>query len=242
MTSIPPNDPLRISLDEVAQQLQDAILDSDNFLTVSFEGLARLEDVKSKILTREKLRVARSFGTDDPRVNDLQTEIKANVKLVATLRFEHDKASVISPPPDKSGYMLHGFVRAPDLAPVKEITAALYTAQGELMRQAGFAFTDSLGYFKLLVPTPLPKVTTAPAREPIVTDETARATPALTPAPEPTADLARIYLCLHDKKQKFLFRDPTTLTPEAGGVEYREIILGTERSVGTPPPAKSRLE
>lgn len=210
---------LNISLDEVRRALERSLDGADAARAKGLEGLHRVRAVKANALDREHARLTAKYGAEDERLGAVAQRVEVNRRLVEQVSAEAERAAIDPPAPDPASWTLHGRVLDAALKGLPALTVALYSEKGEWLRQAGFACTDKVGYFRLTVKT-LDKGATddqKPGHE-----ETSR-------------KQASVFIRVLDAKRATLHTDPHPVTPALGRVDFRQIVLGERPADCTPP-------
>jgi hypothetical protein len=249
--------PRQVSTDEAGRTLAAKTAGADEARIAQLGGLRTLRQTKGTMLAREQTRLSARLGAQHPRVLALSQKMAVNQTLAVQLQRTQARAQASVLQVDPNTWIVHGHVRSADLKPVPQATVALYTCEGQWLRQFGYSCTNADGYFKLSTKAgaasggidtvgpgvattaqpgaevksvrPASDVTAAPPEQP-------GAAPAQDAASISTGTTATRQVCLNvtDARQQFLGGDTAPLTPRGGAVDYREIILDGE--VCTPPP------
>lgn len=248
--------PKQVSTEELGRTLQAKAEGADVVHAERLGGLQTLRQAKGAMLAREQTRLSATLGPKHPRVVALSQQIAVNENLAVQTQRAQARAQASVFQVDPNTWIVHGHVRTKDFKPVQQVTVALYTCEGQWLRQFGYSCTDADGYFKLSskaasasggVDTVGQGVATGPeaagatAAQPgadvkaAPSAEVKTEPPSAAPAQESTTGSRQVCLNVTDGKQQFLGGAPGPLTPRLGAVDYREIILDSA-AVCAPPP------
>jgi hypothetical protein len=195
----------QLDLTGVEQSLEAGVAGAD---AARADGLTRLQTMRTAMaapLVRERDRVARKLGANDPRVAELNQHIDANNELTKKLGTEIERASMPAPKADPDAWQVHGHVRDRDRSGVADLTVSLCDEKGAWIRSAGYSCTDKTGYFAPL--------------------SLKRDKPASTGTARPFEAIRPVFIDVTDRQKTLLFRDSQPSVPGFGTVTYREIIL-----------------
>jgi hypothetical protein len=196
----------------IAEQVPAFEKDLANADAMRASTLSRLQGLlasKTKHTAREhKLRSA-TLGDDHPEVVTLKAEVAAGQSFVRELSAEADRAATGTLVADERSWILHGFVRDPELQGQPNLTVALFDRSNRWIKQLGHTCSDKSGYFQLCF---------AGGKEPVV--EQGR----------------EVFVRVSDAKQQLLYCDKKPMKLVLGEVIYREIII-SEESATCPPPS-----
>jgi hypothetical protein len=137
-----------ITAAEVTQQLDQSIAGADTQRADGLDQLKTMREARAGGMEREAARLSAKLGPDDPRVLELTSAIETNRELVSHLTVEVERARTIVPSDEKS-WILHGYVRDPNLKGVGGLTVAPYDEKAVWVERLGFACTNETGYFRL---------------------------------------------------------------------------------------------
>jgi hypothetical protein len=248
-------EPRKIPAAEVGRTLQTKIDGADAARAAQLGGLQRLRQAKGAMLAREQARLSRTLGPKHPQVVALSQKIAVNQNLAVQVVRAQSRAQASVPQADANTWIVHGHVRTKDLKPVQQATVALYTCDGQWLRQFGYDCTDADGHFKLVarsnnqvgqvsagvgtVQEAVSVKTAQPAADVSTPQGSADMQAVQSGAVGGTASAEDGRMCLRvtDSKQTVLGGDTSPLTLQPGRVDYREIILDGE--VCAPPPEGS---
>lgn len=141
--------PRTVSVTETASTVQSRFGGADTARADQLDTLSTVRQAKAGSVARERTRLAAVLGADHPRVAALDRKVQADAKVNAQISRAFALASTAGPQADKNTYIVHGHVRNRDLSPVPNVTVAVYTGEGELVRLFGHDCTDERGHFML---------------------------------------------------------------------------------------------
>jgi hypothetical protein len=113
------------------------------------DNLKLLRVAQAEGLRSEHERLSAKLGKEHPRVAALSIRRAENDDFIKGLTVEAERARVEVPKADAETWVLHGFVRDPQLRGVPNVTVALYDASGNFLKQLGFVQTSANGSFRL---------------------------------------------------------------------------------------------
>jgi hypothetical protein len=145
----PGPEPRKIPTAEVGRTLQSSIDGTDPLRAQQLGGLQTMRQVKGASLEREHARLSGTLGSSHPEVAALSRKIELNQTVAVQVKRAQARSEAAAPRADADTWTVHGHVRTKDFAPVAEVTVALYTCEGQWLRQFGYACTDANGYYKL---------------------------------------------------------------------------------------------
>lgn len=136
-------------IEENAARFENDLTKADSVRASGVTGLLGLRAQKLKSQEREVEVIALREGDNDPEVIKLKAAVAADRRFVLELGAEADRATTTRPVGDKSGWIVYGFVRNPELQGQGRLTVALFDRADRWMEAVGYACTDSRGYFQL---------------------------------------------------------------------------------------------
>ncbi len=215
--------PKKVSLNEAARSVQTKIDGADAARAAQLVGLQRVRQAKTASLIREQTRLSQTLGPQHARVTALSQQIAVNQNLAGQIARATARSQASVPQADANTWILHGHVRTRDLKPVPRLTVALYSRDGQWLREFGHDCTDGDGHFRLCVK--LGEVIIKSADEAAAPVEAASAA---------TINKGAVFIRVTDSTQALLHVERDPVAPRAGAVDYREIILGD--AACAPPP------
>jgi len=229
----------QISLPEINRTLEQAVAGADPLRAASLGSLTTVRQAKTSSQQRDLKRLEAKYGSDHPRVQGLKQKLAANETLVQTLQVETSRAEVDFPVADENTWILHGYVyrRLPQgRSPLPKVTVVIADQKGNPVEEAGYACTDSKGYFRLEYSRKKAKDTAQPVDEVTEVRVTTRhdmVSPTLigmsdrlrqsTKAASKQSPLCAQVL---DQRGTLLHQDDQPIDPELGQVDYIEIVVG----------------
>ncbi len=199
--------------DDFKEVLFSAAAKADALRASGLKGMEGVTRARQAGLEREHSRLSRKLGVDHPRVRALSVRMEDGAVRLRDLEVEIARAETVAPRADPGKWVLHGYVRKKDLTPAPDLTVALVDAQGQWLRELGFACTDARGYFQLVATV-------------------ARAGAAGAAAPPSKIEA---HIRITDRKRLQLYRGAEAIPISPGGVEYREIVLEGAAAGCVPP-------
>jgi hypothetical protein len=207
-------EPKRVPFSDIAKGLNQGLESADPMRVTSLTRLARVRSVREAELKREQERLKAKLGANHPRVTAIAAKIDANRELKRDVELGLSRAATPAARPDKNGWILHGHVRDRSRQGMPNLTVGLYNERSQWVEELGYACTDKAGYFRLCP--------ALPQKEPA---ESGAAGP-------------QVFIHVLDDQGRRLYIDRRPLTPAAGRVNYREIILlGDAEPCRPPEPA-----
>jgi len=143
--------PRQVPASEIQRTLQTKAMGADAFHATQLGGLQSLRQSKGAMLAREQTRLSASLGPQNPRVLALSDQISVNNNLGTQLMRAQSRSQASVFEANSNTWIVHGHVRTQDYKPVPQVTVALYTPEGQWLRQFGWACTDANGYYKLTI-------------------------------------------------------------------------------------------
>ncbi len=186
----------------------------DHLRIEGLEDLKLMQEVKSRALEKERIRLVEKLGKDHARIEKIDARLAYNQGLSATLEVELQKTEIKVPETDAKTWMVHGLVLDKKRKGVKGLTIGLSNEKGQWIKKLGYACTDEKGYFALRY-TPQELVKEGVSSKEIDQKE-------------------GLYLIVSDSEQKIIYRDPHPLYITPGQIDYRLIILD-DQGVCVPP-------
>jgi hypothetical protein len=199
--------------EENAARLQSDLATADAVRATALSGLQKLRVSRANYAQREQIQLAAKLGEDHPDVIRLKDEVAADQHFGSVLGAEVDRVSAPAPAVNERGWALHGFVRNRELQGQPKLTIALFDRSNRWIESLGHTCTDDRGYFQLCF-IPGKEVALEQGRE--------------------------IFVHISDPKQKELYRDKKPMLAVLGEVKYREIIIGAETTICSPPSSPQK--
>jgi hypothetical protein len=196
---------------DVVGRVDTTFTDLDQQRTQGLEQLQQIQTVQNAALVREQQRLIAKYGEDHPRVQNATTRLTYNQGLQRDLSQEVERSKIDVPQLDRSTWKGHGFVLNKDLVGIQGLTISFVDAQGNWIRELGYACTDERGYFSILYPK---QPTQPPAK----------------------SDFPPIFLTVTDTNQRVLHRESTSRTVNLGLVDFWRIVLGADNGGTCEPP------
>ena len=173
-------------------------------------------------LTRSAANIAAQQGADSAQATAAEAAVAAAKMTAARLAVVQQQVSTVAPTVAASGWALHGRVYTAQLAPVAGHCVFLVDAQNAYYSPAGFAYTDSTGYFQLTYPG----------------TATESGTPAVEAQPDTALQPPTLYVEITNPHGQPVYLSTTALAPTLGTASYQAFALSPgEQRIGDPPSA-----
>lgn len=196
--------------EDIATAFEETFARSDRAQAAALAGIVRLRAVRFVQLQNE-LNGLSALEPDHPDLLRATSAVEAERQLSRQLNIQMKWISVPVPRVDDQAWVLHGFVRDLDLEGRPNLTVALQDHAGHWINQLGHACTDLCGYFQLRIQSAL--------------------------RDRNLGNVLRqeLFVQISDSDRALRHRDAWPIKVELGRVEYREILLGAENAVCSPP-------
>jgi hypothetical protein len=173
-------------------------------------------------LTRSAASIAAQQGADSAQSTAAEAAVAAAKMTAARLAVVQQQVSTVAPTVPASGWALHGRVYTAQLAPVAGHCVFIVDAQNAYYSPAGFAYTDSTGYFQLTYPG----------------TATESGTPAVEAQPDTALQPPTLYVEITNPHGQPVYLSTTALAPTLGTASYQTFALSLgEQRIGDPPSA-----
>lgn len=205
-----------IKVDDISRGFDKGLNTADEQRAAALERLQLVRNAKAAGLQREQKRLTAKYGPNHPRVVAVTAQLEINRGLARDLALETERSKTELPAVDNQTWVVHGYVRDQNRKGLPRLTIALYDGAGtgaNWVKDLGYACTDDRGYFKLEVRNLKDRAGTP------------------------------VFLRVLNGQGATLYMDPKALTPTAGRLDYREIIISGEAVVcppPSPPPSTSQ--
>jgi FHA domain len=173
-------------------------------------------------LARSAASIAAQQGADSAQAIAAAAAVAAAKMSAARIAVVQQQVSTAAPTVAASGWALHGRVYTAQLAPVAGYCVFLVDAQNAYYSPAGFAYTDSTGYFLLTYPG------TATESGP----------PAGEAQPDTAVQAPTLYVEITNPHRQPVYLSTTPLAPTLGTATYQTFSLSSaDQPIGDPPSA-----
>ena len=206
-TTITRPSPEDVPPEETARVVANGVAQIDLDRAAAYAGLGTLRTAKATSFAREEKLLARKYGANHPRVAAVAERRASNAVFQRDLTVAHSLATTPAPAVDAGSYVFHGFVRDCDRKPLARLSVALYDANGKWIASLGYGCTDERGYFILRG----------------------------APAPQSGRAGGTAEIRVHDAERKLVHREAGAVTPAAGAIDYREIVICDDGTCVPPP-------
>jgi FHA domain len=169
-------------------------------------------------LARNAASIAAQQGAGSAQATAAEAEVAAAKMTAARLAVVQQQVSTAEPTVVASGWALHGRVYTAQLAPVAGYCVFLVDAQNAYYSPAGFAYTDSTGYFQLTYPGTAAQADTS------------------TGTPDSAVQPPTLYVEITNPHGLPVYLSTTALAPTLGTAAYQTFSLSaSEQPIGDPP-------
>jgi hypothetical protein len=194
---------------QIRQMLDSSITGLDAHRTEGLQQNLLLQTNKDRALKKEQARLQKKYGADHPRVAKISNRLAYNQAAVPDMKREFKQSMIDVPEFDTNTWMVHGRVLNQKLTGIKDLTLALYTADGKVDKRLEFACTDERGYYAI-------RYRVNEGEKPLINPKT------------------DYFLAVSDGEGKVCYRDDDPLHVVIGQTDYRLIVLDGAKC--TPPP------
>jgi hypothetical protein len=196
--------------------------DTDSAAAVRNLGLVQQARLSSR--TRAATLAAAQYGQDSTQAKAAQSAVGATKTAVARTLLASLQLNTARPTVAATGWALHGRVLDSSLAALSRYTVFLVDEQKAYLREYGFAYTDSTGYFL---------INYAPSTQGATQGDAARGASAAAPS---------IFLEVANEKAEPVYLNTAAFTPVLGQATYQTITLAAgEPVLGDPPEEIKRV-
>lgn len=137
------------AVSQVAGELNTTLSSADSSVNQVMQSLETVRRARLSQLSRSAATLQQQYGADDPIVKAAQAAAAAARMTAARLSIVRQQLAAPAVPVEKNGWALQGRVFDAQFAPAAKFTVFLVDANKNYLRQYGFAYTDSTGYFLL---------------------------------------------------------------------------------------------
>ena len=198
------------SSDEVIGRLLSSFDALDQQRANGLSEIQILHTVRNAAAVREKQRLIRKYGADDPRVAKVEARIAFNERLATNLDAEIERTSVTPPEYDLDTWMVQGRVVDATGTAQPGLTLSLAQADGTWLGALGHTCSDTKGYYALRY----------------------KASAGTTP---PVPETEPLFVTVTDTQDRVLHRDDRALYLEIGQIDVRPIVLDGSAGACKPP-------
>jgi len=193
--------------------LASALSTVDTQATQRLTGIGLVYQARQTRLARSAASIAAQQGADSAAATAAEAAVTAAKMTAARLAVVQQQVTTAAPTVAASGWALHGRVYTAQLAPLAGHCVFLVDAQNAYYSPAGFAYTDSTGYFLLTYP--------------------GTATESGPPAGEAQPTL---YVEITNPHGQPVYLSTTALAPTPGTATYQTFSMSAgEQPIGDPP-------
>ena len=200
--------------------LASALSTVDTQATQRLTGIGLVYQARQTRLARSAASIAAQQGADSAQATAAEAAVAAAKMTAARLAVVQHQVSTAAPTVAASGWALHGRVYTAQLAPLAGHCVFLVDAQNAYYSPAGFAYTDSTGYFLLTYPG------TATESGP----------PAGETQPDSVIQPPTLYVQITNPHGQPVYLSTTALAPTPGAATYQTFSMSAgEQPIGDPP-------
>jgi hypothetical protein len=200
--------------------LASALSTVDTQATQRLSGIGLVYQARQTRLARTAAAIAAQQGADSAAATAAEAAVTAAKMTAARLAVVQHQVSTAAPTVAASGWALHGRVYTAQLAPLAGHCVFLVDAQNAFYSPAGFAYTDSTGYFLLTYPG----------------TATQSAPPAGEAQPDAAPQPPTLYVQITNPHAQPVYLSTTALAPTPGTAAYQTFSLPpSEPLIGDPP-------
>jgi hypothetical protein len=210
------------TLGEADDSLTSALSTVDTQATQRLTILGLIYQARQSQLTRSAANIAAQQGSGSEQATAAEAAVAAAKATVARLAVAQQQLTTETPAVSDSGWALYGRVYSAQLEPAVGYCVFLVDAQKAYYSAAGFAYTDSTGYFLLTYP----ETATKPG------------TPAGEAQPDTAVQPPVLYVQITNPSGQPVYLSTTALAPALGTATYQTFALpAAEQPLGDPPSA-----
>jgi hypothetical protein len=199
-----------IGIQQLSAAIEDGIRDADFTRAAGLAALLELQLARTEQLSTE-LELRRTVDAQDPRVAVLERRVASGITMLRNLDREVARAATPTPPAEADGWILHGRIISENGDLPKGVRVILQNQKEQPLEGSEPARVDTSGFFTARVPVPVPG-----------DDASKRG------AAEQPVDSVQVTVVVMTAGEQELARRNTGLTPEAGIVNYVEILVGED--------------
>jgi FHA domain len=200
--------------------LSSALSTVDTQATQRLTTVGLVYQARQTRLARNAASIAAQQGAGSAQATAAEAAVTAAKMTAARLAVVRQQVSTAAPTVAASGWALHGRVYTAQLAPAAGYCVFLVDAQNAYYSPAGFAYTDSTGYFQLTYPG----------------TATESGTPAGEAPPDAAVQPPTLYVEITNPHGQPVHLSTTALAPTPGTAPYQTFSLSaSEQPIGDPP-------
>jgi hypothetical protein len=197
-----------IGIQQLSAAIEDGIRDADFTRAAGLAALLELQLARTEQLSTE-LDLRRTVDDKDPRVAVLERRVASGITMLRNLDREVARAATPTPTAEADGWILHGRVISESDDLPKGVRVVLQNQKEQPLEGSEPARVDTSGFFTARVPVPRDD---ASGKD----------------APERTFNSVQVTVVVMTAREDILARRTTGFTPEAGIVNYVEILVGED--------------
>ncbi|HEY3860551.1 MAG TPA: hypothetical protein VGO59_01580 [Verrucomicrobiae bacterium] len=195
---------------QATEQLTTSLAAADTASAQSLQSLQQVHQARLAQQTRAAASLTAQFGAADARTIKAQAAVAASNATITRVSIVSQQHSTAAPEVAAKGWALHGRVFNSQFQSAANLTVFLVDAQKNFLRQYGFAYTDSTGYFLLNYAG----------------------------AAHESSATGQLFIEVASKTGKPIYLSATPFVPTTGSAAYQNITLPAgEKPLGIPPQA-----
>ena len=198
---------------DVLRHIEQRTAGADEARLDRLDALGAMTALRAELLDKESKRLADKYGANHPRVAEAGMRARAAAALQRSVRTEIGRASLAPPSPKDDAWAVFGIIRNPDGSPMRDALVVLADEGGRAVAPDPPATTDRDGFFQIAIPVAERKGRAAKA------EGDAAKSPAL-------------HLEVLRTPTKRVAVDTVHYRPVAGAVDYRDIVVRSQKSGG----------
>ncbi|SPF40909.1 exported hypothetical protein [Syntrophobacter sp. SbD1] len=138
-----------LTASQAAAQLKTALSSADGQLNQGVNNLKLVHQARLSQATRTAAALKAQYGANDPGVKAAEASVAAQNAAIAGISMVSQQLTVPTVQVAKTGWALQGYVYLSDAQsqPAVGFTVFLVDAEKTYLRDYGFSYTDSTGYF-----------------------------------------------------------------------------------------------
>jgi hypothetical protein len=210
-----------VSNDEILRTLYQRTMGADDARLDRLVALETVSNVRTRLHERELKRLTEKHGAAHPLVTGAELRLQAGSTMLRAMRLEIERTSLTPPSPSAEAWTVFGIVRTADGAPLPGVLVLVVDEQGETVAPDKPVPAGKDGAFTIVVPLSPRKVLRTKAAD-------SEATEAELSEKDPAG---AVHLEVFKSEKKRIAVDTVAFQPALAVVDYREIVVGTQKPV-----------
>ena len=209
---------------QLTATLPTVVKSADTDSAAAIQNVGLVQQARLSSLTRAATVATAQYGKGSTQANATQSAIDAIKTAIARTQLASLQVNTSRPIVAATGWALQGRVLDSNLAALPRHTVFLVDEQKAYVREYGFSYTDSTGYFL---------INYAPSAQGGTQGDTAQESSAATPS---------IFLAVANPKAEPVYLSTTAFAPVVGQATYQTVTLAAgEPILGDPPEEIKRV-